>query len=33
MSIPTIATFVSGELSGIVVGARGADALVSDLQL
>lgn len=33
MSIPTIAKFVSGELSGIVVGARGADALVSDLQL
>lgn len=33
MSIPTIAKFVSGELAGIVVGARGADALVSDLQL
>jgi thioredoxin 1 len=33
MSIPTIAKFEDGSLSKLVVGARGADALASELGL
>lgn len=33
MSIPTIARFDGGELTGSVVGARGADAIATELSL
>lgn len=33
MSIPTIARFDGGELTSSVVGARGADAIATDLAL
>lgn len=33
MSIPTIAKFVGGDMSSMVVGARGADALMRELSI
>lgn len=33
MSIPTIAKFVGGDMSSMVVGARGADALMHELSI